>query len=100
MPGAKKLVFDWDDANKGHIARHHIAPEEAEHVISGASLPIESEERSGEERYTELGETAEGRLLVVVWTWRRRRVRVVTAFPANRKWQSLWRRINKGGPHV
>ncbi len=65
-------------------------------MVTGASLPLETEERSGEERHTELGETAAGRLLVVVWTWRRRRIRVVTAFPANRKWRALWRRI-KGG---
>jgi len=91
-----KPAFDWDDANTAHIARHGVAQEEAEEVLSGASLPLETEERSGEERHTELGETSAGRLLIVAWTWRRRRIRVVTAFPANRKWRSLWRRI-KGG---
>ena len=97
MPGAKKLAFEWDAANQGHIARHHISPEEVEQVVSGASIPLASEERSGEERHTELGETAHGRLLLVVWTWRGRQIRVVTAFPANRKWHALWRRIREGG---
>jgi uncharacterized DUF497 family protein len=69
------------------------APAEAEQIVLGASLPLESDERSGEIRHTELGETTEGRLLLVVWTWRRRRIRVVTAFPANRKWRALWKRI-------
>jgi len=96
MPGAPKPIFDWDAANIAHIARHKVTPDEAEQVVSGASLPIEAENRSGEDRNTELGETAAGRLLVVVWTWRRGRIRVVTAFPANRKWRPLWRRI-KGG---
>ncbi len=93
MPGAKLPAFDWDDANNSHIARHGVTPAEAEQVILGASLPIEAQERSGEDRHTELGETTQGRLLLVVWTWRRRRIRVVTAFPANRKWRALWMRI-------
>src|ERR1035441_3012165 len=93
MRGSKRPVFDWDDANYGHIARHGVSSAEAEQVVLGASLPIETEERSGEDRHTELGETTEGRLLLVVWTWRGRRIRVVTAFPAKRKWRALWERI-------
>ena len=74
----------WDDASTVHISRHKVPPEEAERIVLGASLPIEMEERSGEDRHTELGETAAGRLLLV------------TAFPANRKWREMWRR-RKGG---
>jgi uncharacterized DUF497 family protein len=93
MPRAGLPAFDWDDGNCAHIARHGVMPAEAEQVILGASLPIETEEHSGEDRHTELGKTTEGRLLLVVWTWRRRRIRVVTAFPAKRKWRALWKRI-------
>lgn len=97
MPGTAKPAFDWDDANLEHIGRHKVGADEVEQAMFEAALPIESEERGGEERHTELGETASGRLLVVVWTWRRGRIRVVTAFPANRKWRALWRRIRGGG---
>jgi uncharacterized DUF497 family protein len=97
MPGTARTAFDWDDANSAHMGRHKVTRDEAEQIVSGASLPIETEERSGEERHTELGETAAGRLLVVVWTWRRQRIRVVTALPASRKWRALWRRIKGGG---
>src|ERR1017187_9949308 len=55
MPGPTKMPFDWDQANTEHIARHRVTPAEAEQVISGASLPIET--GSGEERHTELGQT-------------------------------------------
>jgi uncharacterized DUF497 family protein len=99
MPEAKLPAFDWDDANTAHIARHGVSPAEAEQIVLGASLPLETEERSGEDRHTELGESAEGRLLLVVWIRRRRRIRVVTAFPANRKWRALWKRI-KGEHHA
>jgi uncharacterized DUF497 family protein len=93
-------AFDWDGANVAHLARHAVAPAEAQEIISGASIPVESEERGGEERHTELGETARGRLLVVVWIWRRGKVRVVTAFPAHRKWRAFWRRLKEGGPNA
>ena len=93
MPRARLPTFDWDDANRAHIARHGVTAGEAEQVVLGASLPLVTEERGGEDRHTELGETTEGRLLLVVWTWRRRRIRVVTAFPARRKWRALWKRV-------
>ncbi len=93
----KKPLFDWDDANIAHIARHGITPAEAEEVLAGASIVQESGERGGEERQVELGETARGRLLLVGWTWRRGKVRVVTAFPATRKLRELYRRVQKGG---
>lgn len=96
MLGESASHFDWDGANRAHLSRHDVAPAEAEQVVLGGSLPLEIEERSGEDRHTELGETSAGRLLLVVWIWRRGKVRVVTAFPAKRKWRALWRRI-KGG---
>lgn len=100
MATAGRPAFDWDGANIAHIARHTVTPEEAEQVLSGASLPLPIEERGSEERHTELGETAGGRLLVVAWTWRSQKIRVVTAFPANRKWRALWRRVKEGGPNA
>jgi uncharacterized DUF497 family protein len=94
--GASRPEFDWDDANIGHIARHAVRPAEAEQVVCGAFLPLHTEEHGAEVRYTELGETAAGRILVVVWTWRRGKVRVVTAFPPNKRWKALWRKRKKG----
>lgn len=91
-----KIAFDWDDANISHIARHEVTAAEAEEVVRGASLALPVEERDGEQRHTELGETAAGRLLLVVWTLRRSRIRVVTAFTAHRKWRALWGRIRGG----
>ena len=100
MAGSSRPAFDWDDANTAHISRHSVTPAEVEEVLAGASVSLETEKRGGEERQAELGETAQGRLLTVVWTWRRRKIRVVTAFPANRKWRVLWRRLKKGGPNA
>jgi len=79
------LIFEWDEANRAHIARHDVTPKEAEEVISGRPLDIElqsDEDDCEEERLLQLGETAKGRILHVVTTWRRGKVRVVSAWDA------------------
>jgi len=99
MPTVDKPDFDWDDANISHLAKHRVRPPEAEQVIRGSSLTLGEDDDSGELRQTELGETASGRLLLVAWTWRGRKIRVVTAFPPNREWRRYWRRMKKGLPN-
>jgi uncharacterized protein len=76
-----ELVFEWDAANLGHIARHRVSPEEAEQIIENDPLDLEAEAVNGEKRTTSIGCTHRSRFLVVV-TLRGTRVRVVTAFPA------------------
>ncbi len=81
-------IFDWDETNEGHIARHGVAPEEAEEVILGDPLDIEMQATNaanGEERLLLLGETAKGRILQLVTTWRGRKVRVISAWDAPRQ---------------
>lgn len=75
-----KIEFDWDEANTGHVARHSVLPEEAEQVILTDPVDLGVEIVEGEERYLNLGATAQGRILLVVTTWREDRVRIVTAF--------------------
>lgn len=76
------LAFDWDDANRAHIARHQVSPDEAEQVIDNAPLDIYAETVDGEDRISSIGLTDQGRFLVVITTLRQSRIRVVTAFPA------------------
>lgn len=76
--------FDWDDANRGHLAEHDVTPAEAEQVMLNDPFDLAAQIRDQEERTVQIGETDGGRVLIVVTTWRRRRLRVVTAFPANR----------------
>ena len=79
------MNFDWDDANRAHIARHGVTPEEAEQVLTADPLDIGSEYIEGEQRFVSLGWTRKRRFLVVVTTLRGVSVRVVTAFPANKR---------------
>jgi uncharacterized protein len=75
-------AFDWDDANREHIARHQVVPDEAEQVIDNHPLDISVETVDGEERIASVGRTGQGRFLVVVTTLRGSKIRVVTAFTA------------------
>ena len=84
------MDFDWDEANRGHIAQHGIKPREAEQVIANRPLDTKVQLRGGEERYLQVGETDTGRILVVVTTWRGPKVRVVTAFAANQRMRSFY----------
>jgi uncharacterized protein len=79
------LQFEWDDDNTSHIARHGITPEEAEQVLTGSPLAMEGQLRSGEQRTLCAGRTAAGKAVAVVYTLRGGRIRVVTAFAANRR---------------
>ena len=83
-------LFDWADANIGHIAEHDVAPEEAEEVILRNPLDIGLEVVDGEERSSHIGETNEGRILWVVITFRGGRMRVVTAFEPDKKWKIFY----------
>jgi uncharacterized protein len=87
-----EIEFDWDEANIGHVARHSVLPEEAEQVILNDPVDLGMEVTEGEERYLNLGATVEGRVLLVVTTWRKDRVRVVAAFePIKRLIQFYYR---------
>jgi uncharacterized DUF497 family protein len=77
-----ELAFEWDSANRDHIARHQVTPEEAEQVVDNDPFDIEAEAVDGEQRITSIGHTDEGKFLLVVTTLRNSRIRVVTAFPA------------------
>ena len=82
------LIFEWDDANLGHITRHGVSTEEAEQVVLGDPLDIEmqvAEPDNSEERLLQLGETAKGRMLQLLTTWRNGKVRVISAWDAPRQ---------------
>lgn len=81
--------FEWDDANIEHIGRHRVSPDKAEQVLQ--NRPVVRRSRSG--RYVAIGQTDEGRYLVVVFEVRRAgRARVVTARPAQSEERRLYRR--------
>jgi hypothetical protein len=83
-------IFDWDSENVGHIAKHDVAPEEVEEVILGDPLDIGFDVVNGEERWSYLGETDDGRILWITITLRGKRMRVVTAFEPEKHWKAFY----------
>ena len=83
-------LFDWDNANIGHVAEHDVTPEEAEEVILGDPLDIGFNVSDGEDRWTYIGETNEGRILWIAITLRGERTRVVTAFEPEKHWKVFY----------
>jgi uncharacterized DUF497 family protein len=85
--------FDWNEGNLAHIAQHEVTREEAEQALLGDPLDIElqvAESASREERLLQIGETAKGRILQLLTTWRGGKVRVISAWDAPKQLKSYY----------
>jgi hypothetical protein len=83
------FVFEWDDANADHVARHGFSPDEVEEVFAGRYKVM----RSRDGRYVAFGATFDGRLAYVVYERKPSHVlRVVTARDMKQKERRLYRR--------
>jgi len=82
------LAFEWDEEKaKQNLKKHRISFEEASTVFGDPLAltihdPLHSEE---EDWFIILGESNRRRLLVVVFTDREDRIRIITARVANRR---------------
>jgi uncharacterized DUF497 family protein len=90
--------FDWDDANAHkNWERHRVTPEEAEGIFFHEPLVVRSDVRhsNAEKRYYALGQTGVGRRLFVVFTVRRKLIRVISARDMNRNETEAYRRYEE-----
>jgi hypothetical protein len=87
----KQNTFEWDEANREHIARHGITPEEFEEGMNGNPLELGSAEIKGEHRTKVAAITARGRFLEMIYTVRRGKIRAVTAFPVDERKREQYR---------
>lgn len=65
-----------------------MTPKEVEQAFRNLPDDLMEEEAGGEMRYSSIGHTDMHRVLVVVWTTRRRMIRPVTAYDADR-WMAV-----------
>lgn len=87
------MELDWDAANEEHIARHGVAPEEAEEAMTDPRrLRVPAYDVEGERRRAVVGATEDGRVLFVVYTRRGDRLRVITARDAHPAQRRRYRR--------
>jgi len=90
--------FDWDDANTHkNWERHQVSPEESEDVFFHEPLVVRSDLRHSEreKRYYALGQTGAGRRLFVVFTVRRKLIRVISARDMNRNEAQTYKRYEE-----
>jgi uncharacterized DUF497 family protein len=80
------------------LARHNVRPEEAEQALSGEIVDLDySVTRDGQERWTAMGQTTAGRILVIVWTVLDDGVyRPITAYPAIKALEVIYYRVIQG----
>jgi uncharacterized DUF497 family protein len=86
---ADVVVFDWDEANAAHIARHKVTSDEVEQMVANDPMDLEAQVTDGQERYTGVGHTNRLRVLVLVWTMRGRAIRPITALTQATDWPSV-----------
>ncbi|MEZ2348136.1 BrnT family toxin [Terriglobus sp. RCC_193] len=72
--------FQWDEANRAHIARHDVTPQEVEEVLIGGVIELDVQHAEEEIRFLWIGEALRGRILVVVFTERDHLIRPITAY--------------------
>jgi hypothetical protein len=90
--------IEWDDANSHkNWERHRVAPGEAEDIFFHEPLVVHRDlgHSKKERRYYALGQTRAGRRLFVVFTVRRKLIRVISARDMNRNETETYERYEK-----
>ncbi|MBU0679456.1 MAG: BrnT family toxin [Verrucomicrobia bacterium] len=80
--------FDWDKGNRDKsLKKHGVHGWECEQVFFNSPLIILEDEKHSakEKRYAAFGHTDSGKQLMVVYTMRRKLLRVISARNMNRK---------------
>jgi len=84
----KKVVeFEWDKGNTGKNIKHNVEDKEVEEAFfDKAKKTFKDRVHSGqEERFRIVGKTKKGRILFIVFTIRKNKIRIISARDINRK---------------
>ena len=81
------IEFEWDEGNKDKNVKHGVSNQEAEEAFGDERKRIFKDliHSHAEKRYRIIGKTKKGRLLFVVFTIRKTKVRVISARVINKK---------------
>jgi uncharacterized DUF497 family protein len=81
------IGFEWDAWNTEHIKKHNVNPEEAEQTFFDERKVVgeDTKHSNGEDRYILIGKTKRDRVLYIVFTLRKSRIRVISARDINKK---------------
>ncbi|CAN5541076.1 BrnT family toxin [soil metagenome] len=92
------MIFEWDqDKAESNFKKHKIAFEEAESVFCDPlSLTIPDPEHSVDEfRFVDIGISKNNRLLIIAYTEREDRIRIITARKATKTERQKYEEKNR-----
>jgi uncharacterized DUF497 family protein len=79
------MEAEWDPAKaRANLRKHGVRFADAVTALGDARAMSIRDDGPDEERWTTIGMDSLGRILVVVYTWREERVRLISARPATR----------------
>lgn len=84
--------FDWDESNKDKNLKHGVENWECEQLFFNQPLLVLEDAKHSfvEERFAALGKTDTGRLLVIIYTVRGTKLRVISARDMSKKERSFY----------
>lgn len=83
--------YEWDDAKaQSNLVKHGIDFADAVEALSDERAVTVADDHATEERYVTLGIDPRGRLIAVVYTWRGKSIRVISARKATRNEARLY----------
>ncbi len=91
------LNFEWDaEKAEANLKRHSISFEECTTIFSDPlSVTISDPDHSiGENRYIDIGHSARGRILLVVYTEREDNIRIISCREATRRERGYYEETN------
>jgi hypothetical protein len=89
--------FEWDLGNIDHIMKHSFKPKECEDTFLNKPIFISKDKSHSqvETRYKLMGRTSENRKSIVVFTIRKKKIRVISARDQNKNERKTYQ--NLGG---
>ena len=87
MKVTEAIQFEWDEGNREKLKKHGVGNREVEEAFFDTEKRIYKDvfHSTEEERFILLGKTKTKRLLYVVFTYRNRNVRIISARNINNK---------------
>ena len=95
---AQLLEFEWDSGNQGkNFRKHRVTDEECEETFfdEGKKMLTDTLHSQNESRHILLGKTKNHRVLFVVFTLRKQKIRVISARDFNTREQHLYEKETK-----
>ncbi len=89
----KILGFDWDQGNiDKSYKKHGITPNESEEIFLDEEVKIEKDvkHQQQEKRFIAIGKTTEKKILFVIFTVRRDKIRIISGRLANKKEREVY----------